>query len=275
MQTIYVDVLIVLNIYVNFFLIKTTSKITHTQIKFIRCAVASVYGSLFSLLILIPHINFLVNIIIKLAAAITIIMIAFGFHSLKRLIINSISFFIVNFIFAGVIYAVYSWLKPDFIHFNNTYFYIDFSLVLLVCTTAALYFAVCAVRHFFDRTPEHSGCYKVIIKYKNRMISLSGIADTGNSLVAFFSGKPVIVCGEDNIHEITGEKSFDFNFKTIPKGFRIIPCSTISDSGVIPIFRPDEVIIVDAEKNEKKSVEALIGFGSICSEAIFNPKLLK
>lgn len=274
MYTIYVDVLIILNIYVNFFLIITTAKIMHSPIKTGRCIAAAVYGSLYSLLILIPHLGIFINTLIKLAAAVTIILIAFGFGGKLRLIKESIVFFAINIILAGVIYAVYSWLKPEFMHFNNTYFYMDFSLIILVITTAAMYFAVSIARRFADRIPEKTGYYKIIIRYRDKTASLSGIADTGNVLVDFFSGKPVIVCGRDKLQEITGEADFDFSAGGIPKGFRMIPCSTVSGSSLMPVFKPDEIIILDAEKNIKK-VEALVGFGASDSEAVFNPRLLK
>lgn len=273
MQTIYVDVLIVLNIYVNFFLLKATAKITRSPMKTCRCIASSAYGSLFSLTILLPSLSFIFSILIKIAAAVSIVALAFGVSSKIRLAVNSAAFFTVNFLFAGVIYAVYSWLKPDFMHFNNTYFYIDFSLIILVVTTAVLYFAVCAVRYIFDRIPADSGCYKIIIRYKDKIVSLSGLADTGNSLVDFFSGNPVIICGKDKICDMTGIN--DLHSETLPKGFRLIPCSTISDSGVIPVFRPDEVIIFDGKSGMRKSVDAMVGFGTAGTQAIFNPRLLK
>lgn len=275
MQTIYIDVLIVLNIYVNFFLLKATAKITRTSMKTCRCIAASVYGSMFSLLILVPRMNSLLSIAVKLAAAVTIVALAFGQSGKIRLVANSAAFFIVNFIFAGVIYAVYSWLKPDFMHFNNSYFYIDFSLIILVVTTAALYLAVCAARCIFDKIPADSDCYKIIIRYKDKIISLSGLADTGNSLVDLFSGNPVIICGKDKISDVTGISNLCSDSGNLPKGFRLIPCSTVSDSGVIPIFRPDEIVILDGKRGIRKSVEAMVGFGANSPDAIFNPKLLK
>ena len=48
MKSIYLDVLIVLNIYVNYFLLRATAKFTHTPLKTIRCIISSVIGSLFS-----------------------------------------------------------------------------------------------------------------------------------------------------------------------------------------------------------------------------------
>lgn len=38
METIYIDVLIILNIYVNFFLLRITAGVTHSPLKNSRCA---------------------------------------------------------------------------------------------------------------------------------------------------------------------------------------------------------------------------------------------
>ncbi|MDE5917296.1 MAG: sigma-E processing peptidase SpoIIGA, partial [Oscillospiraceae bacterium] len=61
MKCIYLDVLIVLNIYVNYFLIKGTGKLTHTPVKTLRCAISSFVGSFFSLTIFLPETGALLN----------------------------------------------------------------------------------------------------------------------------------------------------------------------------------------------------------------------
>ncbi|HEZ7988391.1 MAG TPA: sigma-E processing peptidase SpoIIGA [Ruminococcus sp.] len=274
MQTLYIDILIVLNIYVNFFLLRTTAKITHSRINMLRCLFTSAYGSIYSLMILLPRLNSAVNIIIKLFAALTIVAAAFGFHDKTRLLINFFCFIMSNFIFAGVIYAVYIWLQPSFVHFNNTYFYIDFSLLLLINVTAVLYFSLCIARFFIDKSSTLGLKYKIYVKYKGRMTSIDGLADTGNSLVDFFSGKPVIICSIESLSSILNVNSINESAK-LPKGFRLIPYSTIGNSGMIPVFTPDEVIIVNEDTAFKKGVDVLIGIKSSESEAIFNPKLLK
>ncbi len=151
-MTVYIDVLIILNVYVNYFLLRTAAKLTHSPLRTWRCIAASFYGSLFSLLMVAPRLPLAVTLAVKLAAAVTIVIAAFGIHSRIRVIKNTAAFFSANFIFAGVIYAVYSWLKPGYMHFANSYFYIDFSLLLLVVTTAALYAAVCLLRLLTDRS---------------------------------------------------------------------------------------------------------------------------
>ena len=101
MQTIYVDVLIVLNIYVNFFLLRITAGITHSPLRTGRCMISSVYGSIFSLTILLPELSSIITLLIKLAAAVSIVALAFGAYDKKRLLINTGAFFAANFVLAG------------------------------------------------------------------------------------------------------------------------------------------------------------------------------
>lgn len=274
MQTIYIDVLIVLNIYVNFILILATSKITRSKVSNIRGILSASYGSIYSLLILFPKINSLLNICIKIFAVVTIVLIAFGYVNFKRTLINTVCFFTSNFIFGGVIFGIYIWLEPSFIHFNNTYFYIDFSLLLLIFITAFIYMMLSIFQYFSDRFSALSDSYRIIIKYKGKITVLDGIADTGNSLVDFFSGKSVIICDREKLSEIIDLSEDCINLK----GFRLIPYSTIGNAGMITVFSPDEVLIVSDTSKYKKNVNALIGIqpeNNSQKSAIFNPCLLK
>ena len=257
--TVYVDVLIVLNVYVNYFLLRTTAKLTCSPLRIWRCIAASLYGSLFSLLILAPEMPLIISLGIKAIAACTIVLAAFGFVSTGRMLKNTFTFFTVNFIFAGVIYAAYSWLKPQFMHFSNTYFYIDFSLLLLVTVTALLYAAVCLFKRLTPTAQTFDT--KVMIRCGKRVSAIQGLADTGNALKDCFSGRPVIICSRGDIGEI-------------PARIRLIPCATVSDSGVIPLFRPDEVVIVNNVTGEKKPVDVMIGLGKCSGKAIYDPKIL-
>lgn len=260
-MTIYIDVLIVLNIYVNYFLLLITAKLSGSYLKSLRCVAASVYGSLFSLMILAPQLPEAVNIAIKLGAAVTVVMIAFGIHDIKRLIKNSAAFYGTNFLLAGGIYAAYVWLEPDFMHFSNSCFYIDFSLLLLIAATAVFYLAACILRRLWDSSPV--GDYSVLIRIGERLLKIDGLADTGNCLVDYFTGKPVIICSREDIGGLP-----------VGVGTRIIPINTVSGGSLIEIFRPDEVMICSAGEKKRRNADVMIGLGDAQGKAIFNPKLL-
>ena len=79
----------------------------------------------------------------------------------------------------------------------------------------------------------------------------------------------MIVCDKENF--ISGA----IDEAKLPKGFRFLPCNTVSGDGVIPIFRPDEVIIVNDTNGEKKPVDVMVGLGKSSGKAIFHPDILK
>lgn len=270
METIYIDVLIVLNIYVNYFLLRMTAGITHSPLRTGRCIWGAVFGSLFSLTILLPDLGTVLPLIIKLGAAVGIVALSFGISRTRRLLINTAAFFTANFVLAGAVYGVYSLLRPESMHFRNACFYIDFSLLVLIVTTAALYFLMRLIRIVTDRTP--TGSYTVYVRAGKKVLKLCGLADTGNGLVDYFTGAPVIICSEESYRELTGSR---LDISMLPRGFRLLPCTAVSGNGLIPVFRPDEVLIYSDEYGERKAVDALIGFGECGGKAVFNPKLLK
>ena len=160
-------------------------------------------------------------------------------------------------------------LKPHFIRFNNGCFYIDFSLLILIVTTAALYAAVRLTRNTLDRAPV--GSWVVTVRKGRRTVRLNGLADTGNGLVDFFTGTPVMICPEEYVEKLTG---VPLDTDKLPRGVRLLPCSAVTGSSLIPVFRPDEVLIT-CENGGGKTVDAVVGFGECGGKAVFNPKLLK
>ena len=53
MKTIYLDVLLCLNLYINYFVLRATAKLLHAKLRTGRCLLAAGVGSLFSL----PNVN--------------------------------------------------------------------------------------------------------------------------------------------------------------------------------------------------------------------------
>ncbi|MBE6853097.1 MAG: hypothetical protein E7505_06430 [Ruminococcus sp.] len=278
LNVIYIDVLIVLNIYVNYFLVKATSRISHTSLKTSGLVVSSVIGSLFSLVILLPHISFLLMFLIKAVAAVLIVIIAFGKKKLREYIRLTIYFYIINFSFAGIILSLRYFFDCETITVNNTFVYIDVSLFSLMVFTAVSYFSVCFIRTVVDKGACCQGDFSVIIKNNGRSVSVSGLSDTGNSMTDMFSGKPVIVCSEDIITKLTGDKTEKTDVYDILtasekiKGTRLVPYSTIDGTGLLPAFKPDEVIIQG--NNISRSVDVLIGIKETAGRAVFNPSIL-
>ena len=164
--------------------------------------------------------------------------------------------------------------------FNNASLYLDFSpACLLICTVAA-YALTCGIRFLVDRSTVTQGHYRVVIRYGPRVIGMEALADSGNLLMDRFSGKPVILCGGAELEQLVqleGNLTDPAAYATMAmhcKGMRLIPCATVTGSGVVPVFAPDEVLICEACSGARKPVDALIGIQQERDGAIFNPKLL-
>ena len=270
MRVIYIDVLLAVNIYVDYLLLRTTAALTRSPLGGRRCLLTSALGSLLSLIILAPELGSAVTAGIRLSGALLICAMAFGVRPLSRLLLDTAVFFGANFLFAGCVYAVSSRLGADFIYMGNSVVYADIPLIVLILTTGGLYLIIRGVRLLTDGSPAQAGCYAVHIRKNGREVCLKGFPDTGNVLVDLFTGRPVIICGGEEFLRLTG---LDPELKSLPRGFRLLPFSTVSESGTMPVFTPDEVTIEDLATGRKKRVDASAGLGRE-PLAVFDPRLL-
>ena len=135
MQTIYLDVLLLQSLYVNYFLLRAAARVTHTPLRFARCLLVSAGSSLFSLLIFLPALPLLLQLLLKLTAAAATVSLAFGIQH-GRWLGQFGCFFGCSFLLAGLLLAVCSTANQGFATWSNSCFYLDFSLFQLILFTA-------------------------------------------------------------------------------------------------------------------------------------------
>ena len=99
-QVIYIDVLICVNLVINYFLILATSKFLYLKLKRLRLILGEVLGAVYSLYILLPDYSVFVSLIIRLFMAVTIMGAVFGFKNFKILAKSVAYFFVVSFLFS-------------------------------------------------------------------------------------------------------------------------------------------------------------------------------
>ena len=283
MISIYLDVLIITNIYINYFLIKATARFTHTALKISRCIIGSSVGAVFSLIILLPLRNNVIILLLKLLSAFVIIIVSYYKITLKRLIKLTFIFFVINFAFAGIITLICEITKLKVIVINNYCVYFDIPILFFAVSTIIAYFSICLITYILEKNFNKEHSYKVLVDIFDKQYLFDAICDTGNSLSDSFTGKPIVVC---NSKQLSEKIDFDINnedieqcYKKILKknnAFRLLPYSTIKGDGIIPVIKPDKIFIKN-DKNEVKPVDAFIGITNNSgkqSQAIFNPSLL-
>ncbi len=279
---IYADILIITNIYADFFLLKGAARLTHTPLRNGKCILGALVGSLFSLIIFLPPLNSFLLLLIRLFSALLTVIVAFGggksFRELCRLVLV---FFFVCFVFAGIEYGLAVLAGGRNMLWRNSTLYVNVSLLTLVISTIIAYFALSLFRYFMDGKNCADKRYDIIICRGGKTASVKASADTCNNLADAFTGKPVIVCGKGSLNRLFGDEIKEDMIPSaedpghIP-GWRLIPFSTIASGGMLPIFKPSEVIVKEPESGLLKRVDVYVGVADREMEyAVFNPKILK
>lgn len=276
---IYVDVLIITSIYANFFLLKTTARLIHLPLRNGRCIAAAIVGSVFSLVILLPSLNNLLLLMIRLFSAALMIVTAFGGKPARQLFGIGAIFFLVCFIFAGMEYGLSVLAGGKNMFWHNSVLYVNISLLTLIVSTIVSYMAVSLFRRYLDGGNASDRKYTVTITKDSKTVSVQAVADTCNNLADVFTGKPVIICGRNSLSGIfpreETEALLSEKGNRYEEGWRFIPFSTIAVGGMLPIFRPDCVTVKNNENGSRRSADVYVGLADSEMEyAVFNPKIL-
>lgn len=262
MRTVYLDVLVLLNIYVTYFLLKAAARLTHRRLKAFRHIISAMTGGLFSLVILLPDMG-AAGLLLKLLTAIIVSFAAFGGESVKAFFTVTVVYFGVSFVFAGVMLGIWTGFRPGVMYYSNGTAYFDISLGVLCISTIISYAAVSIFRRILDSKNAPYGEYCVTVMHEGRCSEIPALADTGNGLADPISGRPVVICPRDRVENLLTE-----NTKTF-----ILPYFTISGESTITVFRPD-TLYIKGERGIPKPVDALCGICGGIDRAIFNPNIL-
>lgn len=272
-QVIYIDILIITNLIINFFLILITSKFMYLKINYIRLIFGEILGAIYSLYILLPDYNFIISFITKLLMSVSIILITFEIKNIKLFIKVLICFYLTNFCFSGLVFILWFNFRPKNIIINNGIIYFDISPVVLIFSVLISYLILELINYIFDKNQRQNNLLlqEICIKSNNKLIKLIGKIDTGNNLKEPFSQLPVIIIRKNSVKNILPENFDNFleinNFNNNTniqnlKNIRFVPYRTVSNEGILPAFKPDSVIL----KNSPKQA-----YIAVCSDEFLSP----
>ena len=284
-MVIYLDVLILINLYVTYFQILAVSVFTHRKSVWYRKLSAAGIGAVASLSIFIPQEMVLTLTLLKIFLCALIAFVAFGYTGFRAYAVSVLFLMLVSFVFSGLMLCVWLFAAPMKMLFINGTVYFGVDTMTIILSTCAAYGVVRIIRYILDKNGKTDGKYTVIIKNNGRECRLSALADSGNGMVDCFSGLPVKVCRRDMCADVSPpaiemiENNSDISEigTQMIKGVRIMPFSTVGKGGLICMFKAESVVIDDETNEEKYPVNALIGIvigGRQEYEAIFNPKIL-
>ncbi len=230
---VYVDVLIVLNTLVNYFILLGVRSITRAYTKRWRIALGALLSGFSSLLLFIENLGIIMTLL-KILTAIITVMITFGVKPFKQFLKKVFFLFAITFIFGGFVLAVYMFFDKDILIYSNGIIYFDVSMTFLIICSVIAYLIIVLISKITDKKAPKNKEYIVNIQNKGSNVTCTALMDTGNSLCDPFSSYPVILV----------DKSI-FERLFIEDKIRLIPISTVNGESLIRAFKPEKIFVGD------------------------------
>lgn len=254
---VYVDVLVIVNAFVNYLMLVISMKYLKFSVKRGRLLLASAVGSLFSLKIFLPDIPLVFELPLRALMCAVISFTAFGFLNAKTFFRNVCVFFTSNLLFGGIMSAVFYFFNTGVILYKNSSVYFDIDLKILAVTSVVSFAVVNTISIIISKKAPSESICTVTVEYKNESVTGRGFFDTGNALTEMFSGYPVIVAQYDAVKPILPDEIKKYinqnSIEAISGNIRMIPVAGIGDTEILPSFKPDKVILksIKSEKSTK------------------------
>ncbi len=258
MITVYVDVLVSLNILLTYLFLVCTRVFLKTPTSKTGIAFASLLGGLSSLIIYLDFINTGLSLIIKAAVGSLIVLSAFLPKSLRQFFKLFLAFFSITFLFGGAMFALELTLHPKKILYLNGTVYFDMDIKYLVGCVLVIYGIFLLFDFILGKINQSKEIFGVTLLFRNTELNLKGFIDTGNALQDGITGRLVAVGELKSLSpfftyeeiQFFKNNTFDFIPETLKGEIRFIPCKTVGESMLLPAFMPD-ITKINGEKIPK------------------------
>lgn len=247
---VYADILVILNLIVDYFLLSASAAILRIKLPFWRQLAGAAVGALSSLYIFAPDFGAFIEIIFRTAVCAVMVLCAFGFRSAKRFLRAIGVLFIATCGFGGIMTAVWTLFKPTGMTVVNSVVYFNISPAVLIGVSVITYMLFMLLQAVFSKTSELAERCEITVTAEEKSITMEGIVDTGNSVKDYLSGSEVIIADSEFVKALLGSDCPDTDVR-LKSRYRILPLNTVSGGGTLDGFRCDSAIITDGERTVK------------------------
>ncbi|MBU5292728.1 sigma-E processing peptidase SpoIIGA [Anaerosalibacter bizertensis] len=280
---IYAEYLIMENVIINYIILYVTKKITRTETSKSRLLIAALIGSVYTLVMFFPSLNFMTKFTVKVAISVLIIIFAFNPEKFSNFIRLLSTFYVTAFVFAGATFALFYVMNTNFSVYNGVFYIKDFPIRFLILGITLSFILIKYVFKYLQiKLGKTDVLTNVIINLNNKQANIVALVDTGNSLKEPISQRPVIIVEFFAIKDLLPEKVqnlflenedldldeiTDIMIESVDEiKLRVIPFKAIgTENGILLGFKPDEILIMNEATEKKIEEEIVVG--------IYNNKL--
>lgn len=275
-MTIYLDVVLVENLCMNYIILFATGYLLKRKINHIRLIISALLGGIYSILAYMEILKIYSNIILKIILSIVMVYIAYNAKNIKKLVKELLFFYLTSFVFGGCAFALLYFIKPQEILIRNGTYVGTYPIkIAILGGIVGFTITVIAFKLAKKKLTKKDMYCDITIYFTQKQIKVRSLLDTGNMLKDPITSMPVIVVEKEalenilpssilnNLNKIIGgdvpkEIYEDESLEYITK-FRVIPFSSIGKTnGMLLGFKANKVVI-DIEDNEETINNVIIG----------------
>ena len=235
---VYLDLVFILNFLFDFILLIVVGTILRRNASMKRMLFASSVGAL-SVFTLFLSISSFTLFVIKVVISIVMVLISFGFKTVKYTLRNLFYLYSSSLILGGFLYflnVTFSYQQKGLVFYHDG-LSINF-MVLVIFSPIILYAYINQSLHLKNH---YANYYQVDIYFKNGVKkTVSAYLDTGNHLVDPYMKRPIILVNKKEIRDLYSENDIT-----------LVPFDTLNNHGLLKCVVPLKIYIVGIGFKEK------------------------
>ena len=295
-MTVYLDVIFLENIVINYIILYVTGIISKTQINQKRLIAGALIGAFYSIIYYVLNLKIYSSFIIKIILSIVIIYVAFNSNSFKDLLKKVLLFYLTSFVFGGSAIAIIYMVNSQNITIQNGVLIGSYTIKTVLIGIVIAYFTIIlAFKILKTKISKKDLICEIEISFNNKKIKSKALIDTGNLLKEPITNLPVIVMERTLLDEVlpkeilnNSEEILGGDFSKIPENIKekyysklkVIPYSSLGkQNGMLlgikgenlVVYFKDEILhldkaiiaIYDKSLTKRGEYRSLLGLGII------------
>ena len=263
-MTVYLDIVLIENILMNYIILFATGFIQKMEMRQIRLIASSIFGGVYAIISYLNIIPIYSNFFMKMLLSIIMVYIAFNIENYKKMLKTILLFYLTSFVMGGCALALLYIIMPQNINFENGVLIGTYPLKVTIIAGIVGFIIIQIAFKINKRQVKKKDMFCMMqISINKKVQIIKAYVDSGNMLKEPITNIPVIIVEKEKIKNL-----INIDFEKILGGderntenlkFRIIPFNSIGkQNGILIGIKPDFVKII-FEDNEKYIEDVIIG----------------
>ncbi|HIV86919.1 MAG TPA: sigma-E processing peptidase SpoIIGA [Candidatus Pygmaiobacter gallistercoris] len=242
---IYLDILLAVNLILDFFLLLGAGKLSGCIAKKGRCVAAAAVAACGSLVLLLPPQPLVFQLGLKLAGSALPVWIAFGSRRLRQTGKAVLWYFLLNLLLAGAVLLWSVTLSPAGVLVNNLSLYFNISPVTLILSVLSVYLVIQLGSLLFGKPDPKQPAF-VTLLLDGAQIDAPVLLDTGFALRDILNGRPCVLLSYPQVKNQLSARLRDTLERYFAGGpidheqglpVLVVPCKTAAGESLLPALR--------------------------------------